>query len=374
MNTEEMLSAARQFVDVELRPLAGHMDRRGQYERALALELGKRGFLAAPLPVRYGGLGIDAAAYGELTEIIGRACSSTRTLLTVHCSLVCETLAKWGTAAQKDQWLPDLATGKKIAAFALTEAQAGSDTSSLLTNCRKEGGRLVLCGQKKWVSFGGVADVFLVFSKYREGTCAVLVDRAMPGVTVRALNGMLACRASHIAEVDFDGVSIDGDRVVGPLEGGSELMLAAALDNGRYSVAWGGVAIAMESCKLMIDHARQRRQFGRPISEFQHIQGLIADSATAARAARALSQEAGVMRIQRDLDATVRTCMAKYFASKVAVEVSGKAIQVHGAIGLSSESPIERLFRDAKCLEIIEGTSQINQSLIADDVTSEGIR
>lgn len=356
------LAAAKTFIDEHVHGAA--FDKAQQLPRSLLKLLASHGYLGINISREQGGLGMNALEYGLFTELLGRACSSTRTLLTVHCSLVTETLSRWGTEQQKRHWFALLVSGETIASFAVSEPAHGSDTRGIATRYRKSGADYVISGTKKWISFGAIADVFLVFAKCDEQMSAFLIDRSAPGVRVEPINNLVSQRASHLAEITFDEVVVPNTRLLGA-EGSGQLLLMSALDNGRYSVAWGACGVAREALVQMIGYAQQRTQFGSPLAEFQLVQGLIGDAASEVHAAHALCERAASQRMARSCHAGYETTIAKYVASKAAVSVTARALQVHGANGLSDDFCVERLFRDAKALEIIEGSSQMQQITIS---------
>ncbi len=362
---ERIIEEARRFADREILPRASLFDQKEELPRELIRQMGEGGYLAAVFPKEFAGLELDPIHYGLLTEVIGKACCSARALLTVQTSLVGETLLKWGTRAQKERWLPLIARGESIAAFALSEPGIGSDARGVQTSYRLKSGRCFLSGRKKWITFGAIADVFILFASQAGQVTAFIVERDRSGLRISPIKGMLAGRASHIAELELEEVEVPEQNILGRPGSGYPYIISWALDHGRYSIAWAGVAIAQAALEAMIRYARGRSQFGEKIHTFGLVQGLIGDSVTRVHAARALCLRAGEMRKRRAPEAAAETAMAKYFASQVAVEVTRAAVQVHGGAGCSSEYPVERFYREAKVLEIIEGTSQIQQGIIA---------
>lgn len=362
---QKIIEEARLFADKEIRPRASHFDEKEELPRELIRQMAERGYLAATFPKEYGGLELDPVHYGLLTEEIGKACCSTRALLTVQTSLVGETLLKWGSTGQKETWLPLIARGEKIGAFALSEPGIGSDARGVQTSYKKTGGRYIINGRKKWITFGAIADVFIVIASQAGQVTAFVVERDRRGLKASSIKGMLASRASSIAEIEFCDVEVPEDNIIGRPGSGYPHVVGWALDHGRYSIAWAGVAVAQEALEAMIRYARTRSQFGKKIYNFQLVQGIIGDSVTRVHAARALCLSAGEMRKSGAADAAAETSMAKYFASQAAMEVARAAVQIHGGSGCSRDYPVERLYREAKALEIIEGTSQIQQGIIA---------
>jgi len=360
-----IVKEAREFAAEVLRPRAGAFDREESLPRDVIDEMAKRKFLLASLPEAYGGLGLDPVYYGLFTEEIGKACCSTRGLITVQNSLVGETLLRWGSEEQKTRWLLSVDRGEMLGAFALSEPEIGTDARGVQTRYQIDGKDYVLNGRKKWISFGEIAGFFIVIASRESEITAFIVERDRPGVSVYPIKGLLANRAAHLAEIEFKDVKISGDNVIGKPGSGFTFIVGTALDHGRYSIAWAGVAIAQEALDCMASYARKRKQFGRKIGEYQLIQRMICNAVTQTHAARALCVKAGEMRIQGDSQAVAETTIAKYFTSKIAMGIASDAVQVHGGSGCSNRYPVERLFREAKLLEIIEGTSQIQQQIIA---------
>lgn len=356
---------AGRFAEKVIRPKAGQFDREERYPKEIIDKLAERRFLLASLPKANGGLGLDPLYYGFFTEEIGKACCATRGLITVQSSLIGETLLRWGTKEQKSNWLPAIADGQKIGAFALTEPHVGSNAQGVQTTYDRSGKEFVIKGRKKWISFAEIADFFIVIASKGPEITAFIIERNRPGIKIFPQKGLLASRAAHIAEIEFNNVRVPHTNVLGKSGSGFAFIASSALDHGRYSIAWAGVAIAQEALNNMVRYARERKQFGSKIAEFQLIQGMIGDAVTKIHAARALCIKAGEMRKNKDKDALAETNIAKYFSSRVALEVATDAVQIYGGNGLSDLYPVERLFRESKVLQIIEGTSQIQQQIIA---------
>jgi len=365
MRQQNIIIDARRFADKVIRPMAGEFDRKEHLPRAIINELAENKFLLASLPEANGGLGLDPLFYGFFTEEIGKACCSTRGLITVQSSLIGETLLRWGTNEQRAEWLPVIGNGEKIGAFALTEPDVGTDARGVQTAYEKSNKEYVINGRKKWISFAEIADFFIVIASCGSEITAFIIERDRPGIRTIPQKNLLANRATHLAEIEFRDIRLPRENVLGRPGSGFDFIVNTALDHGRYSIAWAGVAIAQEALNCMVTYARKRKQFGCKIAEFQQIQGMIGNAVTRTHAARALCIKAGEMRTMGDRDAIAETAIAKYFASRVALEVSTDAVQVHGGNGCSNLYPVERLFREAKVLEIIEGTSQILQQIIA---------
>ena len=360
----KIIERAQDYLCQEIAPQAAKFDKDGGVSRAVIDSFAQEGYLAAPFPKKYGGLGLDPVSYGRFTELLGKACCSLRSLVTVHTSLVGETLWRVGSDEQRKKWIPQLASGELLAAFALSEPTHGSDARGIETTWRQEGDHYILNGVKKWITFGGIADVFIVIASSNGKPTAFIVERSA-GLSTALIGGLMAARGTYLAEVRLDNVKVPKKNVLGAINFGFEYIVSTALDYGRYSIAWAGVGLAQAALDAMTSYANSRVQFGEKIADFQLIRAMVADAVTKIHAARALSLRAGELRITKNHDAVIETTIAKYMASKVAVEVVNDAMQVHGANGFTDRYPVERLYREAKTLEIIEGSSQIQQEIIA---------
>ncbi len=368
VSTEDaaVLSDAAQFAEDVVQKTARAVDERGFLGPQLLAEMGRRRYMGASLPREHGGLGLEPVAYGLLTEILGKVCANTKSLLTLQDSLIGESLLRWGTPSQVSAWIPRIARGEVIAGFGLTEPTIGSDASHPKTSYALRGDHFVLNGRKKWTTFGAIAHVYLIFAGSPErGVTAFLVERERPGVTVTPMSGLLGLRGTQPAEILLEDVEVPLENVVGGVGNGFKFVANTALDHGRYSIAWSGVGIASASVEVMTSYAREREQFGKPIHEHQLVQGLIGDATMYTHAAKALCLRAGQLRRDRHADAVVETTVAKYFSSVAALETASHAVQTLGGNGCYSEFPAERLFREAKVLQIIEGSTQIQQQLVS---------
>ncbi len=353
----------RAFVEREIMPRAEAYDEDGVFPLDLARAMGGAGFLGALAPVEQGGLGLDMISFGLLSEEFGRGCASARSLITVH-TMVLVSLLRWGSATQKERWLPALVTGERLAAFALSEPDSGSDADSLETTAVSQGDHYHLRGCKKWISFGQVAGLFLLFAKLDGRTTAFIVERESSGLAVEPIGPLGGCRAAMLAELRLDDCRVPAANVLGRPGLGWTYVANAALDNGRYSVAWGCVGLAQACLEASLAYVNRRRQFGVYLKEHQLIQELVTDMVAGVEAARLLCCKAGYLQSSGDPGAVLATSLAKYFAARTAVQVSGSSIQVHGANGFSRAFPVHRHWRDAKVMEVIEGSSQIQQMII----------
>ena len=354
----------KRFADKEIAPYADRFDQEQRIPIELIEKLAQSGYLAAILPEEYGGRDMDIVKYGLLTEEIGRGCASVRSLLTVH-DMVAWTLLKWGSKKQKEYWLPKLASGAAIAALGLTEPDVGSDAKAVKTAAALSGDSCVLNGTKRWVSFGQIADVFLIFAQSDGKPAAFLVERERQGLAVVPITGLLGTKASMLGELHLNECRIPKDNVVGAIGFGFSHVASTALDHGRYSVAWGCVGIAQACLDSCLQYASERKQFGNHLRDYQLISRMITDMIVNVKAARLLCYQAGYLKSKGDPDAMMETMIAKYFASTMLSKVASDAVQIHGANGCSSDYSVQRHFRDAKVMEIIEGTTQIHQINIA---------
>lgn len=361
---EQIINEVSHFANEEIRPFAKTFDEQGELPDELIQKMATNRYLCASLPTEYGGLGLDPITFGLFTQEIGKACCNTRTLVTVQ-AMVGESLVRFGTIEQKEFWLPCLAKGEKLIAFALTEPFIGSDAKNVETSYVKQGDNYILNGRKKWISFGDRADIFLVIANHKGTSSAFLVERDMLGFSTTRMKGLLASRASYLAEIELSNVEVPSKNLLGKEGTGFTYVVSNALDHGRYSIAWAAVAVAQEAVDLMVTYARGRKQGGRHIYSYQLVQGIIADAVTNIHAARALCLKAGEMRIEKHPDAIIETNIAKYFSSKVAMKVATDCMQILGGNAFSNDYAAERLFREAKVFEVIEGTSQLQQEIIA---------
>jgi len=350
----------RAFAAAAIAPHAGRWDREEAIPAALIEELRARRYLGSNVPEEHGGLGRDLITYGLLTEEIAKACSSVRSLLTVH-DMVAHAIHRWGSREQRERWLPRLARGEVLGALALSEPDAGSDARSVETTARDGGDAWVLDGRKKWTTFGQIAGLFLVLAQLDGKLTAFLVERDAPGMTVQPLRGVWGTRASMLAEIAFDGCRVPRENLIGRPGFGLSAVVSTALEQGRYSVAWGAVGIAQACLEASQAYARERRQYGVPIADHQLIRRLLTDMIAGVRAARLLCLRAGWMRQSGDPLAGGEVMIAKYFASTLATRAANDAVQIHGANGISDEYPVGRYLRDSRVLEIIEGSTQIQQ-------------
>jgi glutaryl-CoA dehydrogenase (non-decarboxylating) len=353
----------RAFAAGAIAPHAAQFDREQSVSRDAIDDLADHGLLGALLAKDQGGLGMGYVEYGLLTEELGRACQSVRNFVAVE-DMVAYAVARWGSGEQRGHWLPRIASGETLAAFALTEPEVGSDAAAVRTTATAQGDRFVLRGTKEWISFAQLADVFLVFCQIDGQHTAFLVERDTPGLSVEPIGELLGLRASMLGRVTLDGCSVPAGNMVGRPGSGLTVVASGSLDLGRYSTAWGSVGLAQACLEASAHYAATRVQYGTEIVNHQLVQALLTDILTDTISARLLCHHAGVSRERGEVDAISLTLLAKYQASRAAVRAAGSAVQIHGARGIGAEAPVQRYYRDAKVMEIIEGTTEIQQSLL----------
>ena len=361
-------ATVREFATRELLPIAAALDREARYPAEVVARAAELGLLGLTVPEAYGGPGLDHIAYVLAHEELARACAGFQTILTVNTSLVCEPILRWGTEDQRRRYLPDLATGRRLGCYCLTEPEAGSDAMSLRTTARLDGDTWVLNGTKLFVTNGVEADLCLVYARTEpvpgaRGISAFLVEKATPGVRVGKVEKKLGIRCSSTAELIFEDCRVPADALLGARGQGGRIALWT-LEGGRIGIAAQALGIARACLEEAAAYAQQRRQFGRPIAEFQAVRFALADMATRLEAARLLTLRAAALRTAGQ-PAAREASMAKLFASEVAMWCARRAVQLFGGYGYVEDYPVERYFRDAKITEIYEGTSEIQRVVIA---------
>jgi butyryl-CoA dehydrogenase len=291
-----------------------------------------------------------------------------RTVVSVQTSLVCSSIVRWGTEEQKQRWLPPLCSGEALGCFGLTEPDTGSDAANQKTRAKKVDGGWEITGNKMWISLGNHAEVALIFAqtdpeKKHRGLAAFLVPTKSEGFSSQEIHGKMGLHGSDTASLALDGVRVDDDALMGEVGDGFKIAMSA-LDSGRYSVAAGCVGICQGSLDASVAYAKEREQFGRPIASFQLVQAMIADMRVQTDAARLLVFRAGFLKDEKR-PSTTETSIAKLYATEAAVTATRTATQVFGGNGFMEEFPVARFYRDAKILEIGEGTSEVQRMLIA---------
>ncbi|HSQ74567.1 MAG TPA: acyl-CoA dehydrogenase [Bacteroidota bacterium] len=365
---------ARKFAEERLAPSAVERDEHAQFPAEEIRELGALGFMGMMVPEEWEGSGLDTISYVLAEEEISRVDASCGVIMSVNNSLVCYGLNEYGTDAQKTAYLKDLASGRKLGAFALSEPEAGSDASNQRTLARRDGDKYILNGTKNWTTNGSTADVVLVMaatdsSKGPKGISTFIVEKGTPGFEVAKKEKKLGIRSSDTVSLSFTDCPVPVANRIGE-EGDGFRFAMKTLDGGRIGIAAQALGIAQASLDASVRYAKERKAFGRPIAEFQAIQFKIADMATQIEAARSLVLKSAWLKDQNQPYAPA-AAMAKLYASKVAVESALEAIQIHGGYGYVQEYLVERYLRDAKVTEIYEGTSEIQRIVVARSLLKE---
>jgi butyryl-CoA dehydrogenase len=365
---------ARDVATKEILPRAAEIDRTHAFPREIVARLGALGLLGVMVPEKWGGAGMDALGYALALEEISRACASTGVIMSVQNSLVCAPLVSSGTDAQRARWLPDLATGKKIGCFALSEPEAGSDAAAQRTSAVRKGARWVLNGTKNFITNAPVAAVMLVAAntdpgKGARGISIFLVPTDAPGVTIGKPDDKLGIRGAVSAQVFLADCAVSEDALLGA-EGEGFKLAMRALDGGRIGIAAQAVGIARAAFEDAVRYAQERKTFGQPIADHQAIQFKLADMCTEIEAARLLLWRAAAKKDEGGRY-TTEAAKAKLFASEVANRAAKEALQIFGGYGYLTDYPAERHYRDAKITEIYEGTSEIQRLVIASSLLKE---
>jgi len=362
----------RDFAEREVTPVARDNNRYERFPADLVKKLGEMGVLGLNLPAEYGGAAADHVSYCIMLEELARSDMGIAVTASAHISLAGGTISQWGSEAQKQKYLPRLASGEMLGCLATTEPNVGSDISSIETSATLQGDEWVLNGNKVWISNGGVAGIAIIIvqtdkSKGGKGLTAFIVERGTPGLSSVDIHNKLGVRSSNTAELILEDCHVPQENMLGPLGKGMSVALSA-FDRARLGVAARSVGVAQACIDASVSYAQTRKQFGKFIGSFQLIQELIADMTVETEAARLLVYRAAVIKDKGD-PATVETSMAKYYSSEIALKAATNAIQIHGSYGYSDELPVERYFRDVRVSSILEGTSQMHKLIIGRAMT-----
>jgi alkylation response protein AidB-like acyl-CoA dehydrogenase len=359
---------ARDFAQAELKPRAAAWDRSGEFVWPIIPKMSELGFMGLTVPEAYGGQGLDLMSAVLVIEEVAKECGSTALTLAAHNGLGMKHILNFGTEAQKQKYIPDLATGKKLSAWALTEPGSGSDASGMKTRAELKGDHFVLNGSKAFITHATVGGTYVVLastepSLKQKGISAFVIEKGTPGFQPLKPEDKLGCRASDTAQISLENVKIPKDQLVGELNRGF-IDTLKILDQGRVIIGAMALGLGTAALRESIRYAKEREQFGKPIAEFQAIQWKIANMSTELEAARLL-----VYRAAKKHDAgeraTLESSHAKLFASEAANRACQEAIQIHGGYGYIKEYPVERYWRDNKLCEIGEGTSEVQRMVIA---------
>jgi alkylation response protein AidB-like acyl-CoA dehydrogenase len=359
----QIVDLAREFSRSKIEPHAAEWDRLRHFPRDVVDELGKLGFLGALAPEEYEGMGLDGVTYALGLEELAAADAGVAAAVATHNAVPTALLARHGSDAQRERWLKPMARGTLLAAIAVAESDAGSDTAALSTRAVRDGDGWVLDGTKAWVSHGAAADVVIVLARSADGVSAFLVPTAQTGCRAGEPADTMGLRSAATVPVVLAGVRLPADHLLGT-EGEGLAYIAEASDVARLGCAVVAVGIARRALEHAVGYCGERRQFGQALREFEAVQFKLAEMATRVEAARGLAHLAAARR-DRGEDAGVAASMAKLFASETAMWVTTQAIQLFGGYGYMRDFPVEKLFRDAKATEILEGTSEMQRLTIA---------
>jgi len=366
---------AHEFTEKKIIPRAAEFDETGKIDFNLAREMGAAGFLGAIVPEEYGGTGLDMLAYALIMEELGRGCASHTTVVGGSNSLFGYPVLCFGTEEQKKYYLPPVCSGEKFAAFSLTESGAGSDAAGLETTAVLDGSDYVLNGSKIFVTNGAFADFIILMAKTDKkagarGITAFLVHKDMPGLVIGHIEEKMGFHASPTTQLILEDLRVPKGNILGKLGGGFRVAMES-LNSGRISVAASAIGIGRRALELALKYSKERKQFGEPISSFQLIQNHLANMHCRLEAARWLVYYAAWLKDQ-GLDYATEAAMAKVVASEMATYVTHRAIQVLGGYGYLREYEVERLYREARLIELFEGTSEIQRLVIARGLIKRG--
>lgn len=358
---------AREFAEREVAPHIQEQDEKAVFNRRYLERMGELGLLGMCLPEQYGGGGLDYISLAVASEELERVDTSLRVVLSVHIGLCSLGILQWGSPEQRRRYLPDLAQGKRIGAFGLTEPNAGSDVAALEATAVREGDSYILNGEKTWISLADVADTFLVFAytdkkKQHRGISAFIVERSHPGFSSSSIHGKLGVRAGNTGSFVMQDCRVPAGNLLGH-EGEGFKIAMSCLDNGRFTVAAGAVGLIQACIDASVKYSTERRTFGKAIGEHQLVQRMIAHMVRDAEACRLLVYRAGWMKNQGQRN-TRETALAKWAATVASFEAASNAIQIHGAYGYSNEYPVERYLRNSKGAVIYEGSREIIEMMI----------
>ncbi len=367
----QIRAVAREFAEAELGEKIAPYDERHEFPREIVAKLGPLGFMGVLVPPEYGGAGLDYVSYALIVEELNRGDASVGITMWAHNSLCANHIAMFGSKAQKEKYLPRLASGEALGAWGLTEPGSGSDAAAMRTRAVRDEGEWVLNGTKAFITNGSVGEIAVVMAitdppKRQKGISAFILEKGMPGFGVGQRYRKLGLHASDTAELVFDGARVPAANLLGDLNAGF-VNTMQVLEGGRIAMAAMAVGIAQAALDQSVAYMKQRTAFGQTLAEFNGLQGMVAELATEIEAARLLTLRAAYL---KDAGEPVKhtAAMAKLFASEVAMKAATKAVQIHGGAGYITDFPVERIFRDAKLTEIGEGTSEVQRLVIAREI------
>jgi len=367
---EALLELTRELADKELRPRAAEYEERAEFPREVFRTLGRAGLLGLPYPESYGGGGQPYEVYLQVVEELAGAWLAVGLGVSVH-TLACYPLAAFGTEEQRERWLPDMLGGGRVGAYCLSEPESGSDAAALSTRAVLDGDAYLVNGVKAWVTHGGVADFYNLMVRTSDagsrGISCLLAEAGTPGLVPQPPEKKMGMSASPTAQIVLDGARVDADRLLGA-EGQGFAVALAALDGGRLGISACAVGLAQAALDYAVAYAKEREQFGRSIAEFQGVGFMLADMATQVAAARALYLAAARLR-DAGRPYGAEAAKAKLFSTDAAMRVTTDAVQVLGGAGYVQDHPVERWMREAKVLQIVEGTNQVQRLVISRSLT-----
>ncbi len=373
---EDLRAWAKEFASREIAPVADKIDRTDEYPRDLARKMGEYGLLGLGTPKEYGGLGLDMISSVVVAEEIAKVSLSAGLIIGVQNGLVAYPISEFGTKEQKEKYLPALVKGDIIGSYGLTEPGAGSDAANIQTKAEKmPGGSYKINGSKIWISQGMLADVVVLFTRTGSvadgaaGMTAFVVDKGSPGFKVGGKLEVIGIRGTGTAELVFNDCHVPESNMLGSV-GDGFLIAMAVLNQGRIGAAAGALGVASAALEASISYSKKRVLFDRPLGKFESIRFLIADMATRLEAARLLTYRAAYLRDKGE-EFVKEASMAKVFSTEMAVWACERAIQIHGGIGLSKLLPLERYLRDAKILDIVEGTSEVQRWILSREILQD---
>ena len=373
---EMMRTLFRDFAQNEVKPLAQEVDETEEFPRETAKKMGKLGFLGIPVPKEYGGQGCDILAYAMCVEELSKVCGTTGVIVSAHTSLCVDPILTYGTEEQKQKYVVPLAKGEKLGAFGLTEPGAGTDAQGQQTKAVLDGDEYVLNGSKIFITNGKEADVYVIFAitgvqedargRKKKLISAFIVEKGTPGFTFGTKEKKMGIRGSSTYELIFTDCRIPKENMLGK-EGKGFGIAMHTLDGGRIGIAAQALGLAEGALESTIAYVKERKQFGKAIGAFQNTQFQIADMATKVKAAQLLVYRAAMAKNTQKVYSE-EAAMAKLYAAEVAMEVTTKAVQLHGGYGYTREYDVERMMRDAKITEIYEGTSEVQRMVISANI------
>jgi alkylation response protein AidB-like acyl-CoA dehydrogenase len=360
---EMLRKMVHEFTNREIRPLASKIDEEEKIPQELIKKIANVGLFGTAFPEKYGGGGFGEIGYLIAQEEVCRACGSTATMIGAHQSIGINAIFLGGSEELKMKYLPSLTSGEKIAAFCLTETGAGSDSFNLQTHAKFQNGKWIINGEKIWITNGAIANVFSIFARTNKGITGFVVEKDFPGISVGPNEKKLGIRGSATNTISFDNVEVPEENMIGQ-DGRGFLIAMKTLEAGKLTVGACSLGASKEMMKFAVEHAKQRKQFDKPIIDFQAIQFMISDMTS-----KIYAMESMLYRVadkyEQGMDISNDAAIVKLFCSEAVAKVADMSLQIHGGMGFSRELPIERFYRDARILRIFEGTSEIQKLIIS---------